>query len=216
MTINLWTERGIKTWLGKIKDHDFKLDFINDSTWAKGLQGVLEFTVKEEGYYMSQSSTGRQYWHVFTDEDGILKNESIEKKDVLFFLSDSEKLEKELRARIFEFTMIKPAAKSTAWELKYKPIKDEITYFSENENYYMINGKFEVTSKQYIRNFTSVGKISTSEKKVNNMIISKKRDNVEIKFLDEDRKDITMSVTIDENSEIVKLPLNFVGVTKGV
>jgi hypothetical protein len=192
------------------------LDFINDSSWAKDKKGVLEFTVKEEGYYMSQDSTGREYWNVFIDENGELNKKSVKKSDVISYLSNSEELEKKLKSRLFEFNMIKYAEKDTAWDIMYKPIKNEVTFFAENENYYMVSGKFEKISKQYIRNFTSVLNSYISEEKINNMIISKKRDNVEIKFLDEDRKDITMPVTIDNNSKIVAVPLNFVGVINSV
>jgi hypothetical protein len=216
MTINLLVSKGKKTWIGKIKNHDFKLDFINDSSWAKDKKGVLEFTVKEEGYYMSQDSTGREYWNVFIDENGELNKKSVKKSDVISYLSNSEELEKKLKSRLFEFNMIKYAEKDTAWDIMYKPIKNEVTFFAENENYYMVSGKFEKISKQYIRNFTSVLNSYISEEKINNMIISKKRDNVEIKFLDEDRKDITMPVTIDNNSKIVAVPLNFVGVINSV
>lgn len=216
MTINLLVSKGKKTWIGKIENHDFKLDFINDSSWAKDKKGVLEFTVKEEGYYMSQDSTGREYWNVFIDENGELNKKSVKKSDVISYLSNSEELEKKLKSRLFEFNIIKYAEKDTAWNITYKPIKNEVTFFAENENYYMVSGKFEKISKQYIRNFTSVFNSYISEEKINNMIISKKRDNVEIKFLDEDRKDITMPVTIDNNSKIVAAPLNFVGVINSV
>lgn len=216
MTINLLVSKGKKTWIGKIENHDFKLDFINDSSWAKDKKGVLEFTVKEEGYYMSQDSTGREYWNVFIDENGELNKKSVKKSDVISYLSNSEELEKKLKSRLFEFNIIKYAEKDTAWDITYKPIKNEVTFFAENENYYMVSGKFEKISKQYIRNFTSVFNSYISEEKINNMIISKKRDNVEIKFLDEDRKDITMPVTIDNNSKIVAVPLNFVGVINSV
>lgn len=216
MTINLLVSKGKKTWIGKIKDHDFNLDFINDCNWVKDKKGVLEFTVKEEGYYMSQDSTGREYWNVFTDENGELKKKSVKKSDVISYFSDSEELIKKLKSRLFEFNIIKYAVKDTAWEIMYKPIKDEVTYFAENKNYYMVSGKFEKISKQYIRNFNSVSNSHVSEEEINNMIISKTRDNVEIKFLDEDRKDITMPVTIDENSKLVSGPQNFVGVINPV
>lgn len=216
MTINLTVSKGKKTWIGKIIDDDFKQDFINDSTWAKDKKGVLEFTLKEEGYYISQDSSGRKYWNIFIDDNGELQRKSVKKSDVISYLSSPEELEKELKPRIFEFNLIKYAPKGTAWGIMYKPIKDEITYFAENENYYMVSGKFEKNSKQYVRNFISVSNSQTSEEKINNLIISKKRDNVQIKFLDEDRKDITRPVTIDENSTIVSGPLDFVSIINSV
>ena len=169
MTINLLVSKGKKTWIGKIENHDFKLDFINDSSWAKDKKGVLEFTVKEEGYYMSQDSTGREYCNVFIDENGELNKKSVKKSDVISYLSNSEELEKKLKSRLFEFNIIKYAEKDTAWDITYKPIKNEVTFFAENENYYMVSGKFEKISKQYIRNFTSVFNSYISEEKINNM-----------------------------------------------
>lgn len=218
--IILFTQKGRKTWVGKIINHDFKLDFINDSIWVKGQTGMLEFEIKEEGYYMSQDSTGRKYWHVVpdedADEDGKLKKEQIKKVDVINYLSDSEELEKKLKPRKFNFCVVKPAANGTAWELQYDYIENEIAYIAEDENYYMISGKFLKESKQYVRNFRGIGKLSRKEEIVDKLIISKKRDNVEIKFLDEDRKDLTRPVTIDNESIIISGPLNFVGVVNSV
>ena len=177
--IVLATQKGSKTWVGKVINKDLKkFDFISGS-WIKGERGMLEFIIKDEGYYVSQDYLGRDYWRIFKNEDGELKKEEITKKTLLeLLLIDDLKLEK----KSFGFVTFKNATGSTIWESRYKPAGD--TYFAENENYYLISGKFNVKRTKYMRNFQRREIFLEKEIELTNEFFLK-NDDIEIIFLDE-------------------------------
>ena len=197
MKILLSVEKGKKTWCGKIIDQELKLDFIVDSNWSKDRQGVLEFKIKDTGYYMAQSSNDRKFYEVTQDEKGELQKKEVTKSDAINSFVFVE-LSQNSKRKDFDFSIIKLATKNTTWDLEYQSMED--CYISENEHYYMISGKFLKISQQYIRNFSKIQNFSKKEVVLKNEIFSKKNDNIKIVFRDDCRAELTCPVP--ENTTI--------------
>ncbi|WP_331775031.1 hypothetical protein [Sulfurospirillum sp. 1612] len=210
MTVNLMAERGRKTWIGKVMDPSLKLNFMNGH-WGKE-RGVLEFNIQETGYYISQAYK-RAYFEIYRDENGVLQRKECTKQDILktFLLEELVQLQQE---RNFSMNIIKPAPRNTVWEFYYEPIENEKCYFSENDDYYMITGKFKQKGTKYMRNLTKTAIVKEKEIELKNEIYSKEKDNIKIVFYDEDRIDITKPVSITKNSILVPGPLGFVGISQ--
>lgn len=193
VTISLLVEKGKKTWIGKIIDDDFKLSFINESKWSEKRKGVLDFKVREEGLYISQDSTGREYWNIYFLNGELIK-EKISKDEVLKNRSNFDLLVKQLKPRKFDFHLY-----SVTEVIIYKHIENEVTYFAESDEYCLISGKF-IKNGMGLEDGTSTHLLRPKMENLQNMIFSKKTDKIRIKFLDENGSGINEPITLVESS----------------
>ena len=172
MTINLRVEKGTRTWLAIVDESLTPKEFVNESGFAKGLKGILSFSIQKEGIYKSNDAYGTKF-HLVS---------KCEVKEI------TKKLAKEYFVNQKEFTfapipisfcLITTGPNNTSWISDFTTI-DENSEIAEDENFYYINGEFKVERKKYHRNFQKLAGSSTKEIILKHERFDKKRDNIKI------------------------------------
>lgn len=138
----------------------------------------------------------RRYYFVSNNEDGLFAKE-VTLDEVKKKLSDRESPFQHKEASFIKFSLQKNAPKGVVWITYYDPVEEKYT-LQENENFFLISGKFKVSQNKFMRNFSKKEIFTHNIKEVNELLISKNDGKIQIIFEDGSEID-TLHVTLYES-----------------
>lgn len=195
--------KGEKLWVAHITSTEMKFTFLN-SEWTdeKGVLGWRCSNFKEGEFYVLNNHTSRTYYQIIqNDEDEYLSAKIVNMNTVIKDLTKRESPFIKRNVSLIKFSIQKFATNSVVWFVFYESVEDKYNLL-ENDSYFIVSGKFKISKTKYMRNFTKKESYATKTDEVDEILLQKNDERVQIQIIFEDGSEFDTMHTCDSSNYI--------------